>query len=86
MLRRFHCLSILLVGAALSQPALRAQSTFGTILGTVTDNSGAVVSHARVKATNTDENTSRDALTNTNGDYEFVNTRAGHYPATTRSK
>ena len=57
MLRRSHCLSILLLGLALSQPALHAQSTFGTILGTVTDHSGAVVPHAKVQATNTDENT-----------------------------
>jgi hypothetical protein len=69
----------LLLGAAFSLPALRAQSTFGTILGTVTDHSGAVVPHARVKATSTDENTSRDVVTNANGDFEFVNTKAGHY-------
>src|ERR1700722_484353 len=79
MLQRFHCLSMLLLGAAFSQNGLLAQSTFGTILGTVTDHSGAVVPHASVKATNTDENTSREILSNTNGDYEFVNTKAGHY-------
>jgi hypothetical protein len=56
-----------------------AQSTFGTILGTVKDNSGAVVPQAAVKATNTDENTTRETTTNGNGDYEFVNTKAGHY-------
>jgi hypothetical protein len=56
-----------------------AQSTFGTILGSVKDNSGAVVPQAAVKATNTDENTTRETTTNGNGDYEFVNTKAGHY-------
>jgi hypothetical protein len=56
-----------------------AQSTFGTILGTVKDNSGAVVPQASVRATNTDENTTRETTTNGNGDYEFVNTKAGHY-------
>jgi hypothetical protein len=59
-------------------PAL-AQSTFGTILGTVTDDSGAVVPGAIVKATNTDENTSHTVTANGNGDYEFVNTKPGHY-------
>jgi hypothetical protein len=59
-------------------PAL-AQSTFGTILGTVTDNSGAVVPSATVKATNTDENTSHTVTASGNGDYEFVNTKPGHY-------
>ena len=63
----------------LSPTVMVAQSTFGTILGTVQDNSGAVVPKATVKATNTDENTSRETTTNGNGDYEFVNTKAGHY-------
>jgi len=79
MLRYTHCVSIFLQGVALSLPAVYAQSTFGNILGTVTDNSGAVVPHAKVKATNTDENTSREVLTSANGDYEFVNSKAGHY-------
>ena len=55
------------------------QSTFGAILGSVTDNSGAVVPRAIVKATNTDENTSRSVTTSGDGDYEFVNTKPGHY-------
>jgi Carboxypeptidase regulatory-like domain len=59
-------------------PAL-AQSTFSTILGTVTDDSGAVVPGATVKATNTDENTSHTVTASGNGDYEFVNTKPGHY-------
>ncbi|MFN7997314.1 MAG: TonB-dependent receptor [Bryobacteraceae bacterium] len=67
------------LGLLYLQPQSHAQSTFGTILGTVTDNSGAVVPNAKVKATNTDENTSRDIVANARGDYEFVNTKAGHY-------
>ena len=45
-----------------------AQSTFGTILGTVRDNSGAVVPRAGVKLTDTDENTTRETSTDGNGD------------------
>ena len=56
-----------------------AQSTFGTILGTVRDNSGAVVPRADVKLTDTDENTTRETSTDGNGDYQFVNTKDGHY-------
>lgn len=58
---------------------LPAQSTFGTILGNVTDPSGGAVSKATVKITNTDENTTREVLTNGNGEYEAVNTKPGHY-------
>ena len=47
-----------------------AQSIFGTMLGTVKDNSGAVIPGASVKITNVDENTSRTVQTNDNGDYE----------------
>ena len=59
--------------------SLSAQSTFGTILGTVKDSSGSVVPNATVLITNVDENTSRTVLTNSNGDYEAVNTKAGRY-------
>lgn len=74
-MRRYLLCSLLL----LSPAVMLAQSTFGTILGTVKDNSGAVVPQAAVKATNTDENTTRETTTNGNGDYEFVNTKSGHY-------
>jgi hypothetical protein len=56
-----------------------AQSTFGVILGTVKDNSGATVPNAKITITNTDENTTRDVVSNSNGDFEAVNTKPGHY-------
>src|SRR5262249_13595674 len=56
-----------------------AQSTFGTVLGTVKDASGSVIPNASVKITNVDENTSRSIQTNANGDYEAVNTKPGRY-------
>ena len=71
--------SMVLMSFAIPANELRAQSTFGTILGTVTDNSGGFVSKANVKVTSTDENTSRTVVTNSNGDFEFVNMKPGHY-------
>ncbi len=56
-----------------------AQSTFGTVLGTVKDNSSAVVPKAKVSLTDTDENTSRATVASAKGEYEFVNTKPGHY-------
>src|SRR5450631_3180273 len=64
---------------AFAPVAVFAQSTFGTVLGTVRDNSGAVVPKAKVSLTDTDENTSRSTLTEANGEYQFVNAKAGHY-------
>jgi Carboxypeptidase regulatory-like domain len=60
-------------------PVAQAQSTFGSILGTVKDASGSVVPNATVKLINLDENTTRTLATNDNGDYEAVNTKAGRY-------
>lgn len=58
---------------------LAAQSTFGTILGTVTDPSGAVVPSAKVTVTNLGENVSVSATTDAQGNYEVPNLKAGLY-------
>jgi hypothetical protein len=71
--------SILVSVILLCPIATFAQSTFGTILGTVRDNSGAVVPRAGVKLIDIDENTTRETSTDGNGDYQFVNTKASHY-------
>jgi hypothetical protein len=60
-------------------PYAAAQSTQGSIVGTVKDPRAAVVIGAAVTLTNTDEGTTRAATTNTVGDYRFVDVKAGHY-------
>jgi hypothetical protein len=59
--------------------ALRAQSTLGTILGTATDSSGAVVPNCDVKITFNEEGTLRSLKTDANGNYEAANSKPGHY-------
>ena len=59
-----------------------AQSTYGSILGTIRDNSGATVPDASVKLTNVDENTTHEAKTASNGNYEFLNLLPAHYLVT----
>ena len=61
---------------------LGAQSTLGVVLGSVRDASGAVVAGAAIKLTNVGENTSREATSNANGDYEFQSVKAGQYSLT----
>ena len=56
-----------------------AQVRFGTILGTVTDSSGATVSGANVKLTNLGTNDARTAQTGAGGIYTFPNLTAGVY-------
>jgi carboxypeptidase family protein len=72
-------LGCILLATLLSCGVAAAQSTLGTILGTVTDPSGAVVPNVPIKVTNTDEGTSRTFKTDANGNYEAVNSKPGHY-------
>jgi Carboxypeptidase regulatory-like domain len=81
MLRRLVPLFVALVFLAGARVAV-GQSTFGTVLGTVKDASGAVVPGARVVLTNTDENSSRSTVTDVHGDYEIVDVKPGHYAVT----
>jgi len=59
-----------------------AQSTFGTVLGTVKDPSGSLIPMASVTLLNTGTAAQKSAITNTNGGYEFVNVEIGNYKLT----
>ena len=76
MRRKLACMFFV---ATLSTGMAFAQSTLGSLLGTVTDQSGAVITNATVKVTNTDEGTSRTFHTDKEGNFEAVNSKAGHY-------
>jgi hypothetical protein len=75
-------LALAFAAALLLCPAtsLRAQSAgTGSITGTVTDNSGAVVSGAAVLITDTDTNVTHAAATNAAGIYVEPFLQSGHY-------
>ena len=55
------------------------QSTFGSIVGTIQDKSGSLIPNATVSLTNLDENITREALSNPQGSYEFLNLLPGRY-------
>ena len=55
-----------------------AQSTYGMIIGRVSDASGAVVSDAKVEALNQATGETRDAITDSVGEYRFLNVEPGH--------
>src|SRR5579871_216533 len=74
--------ALLLMGLSLALSNARGQSTYGAIIGTVKDTSGAVVGNVTVKITNTDENTSHEVQSKNNGDYELLNILPGHYTVT----
>lgn len=56
-----------------------AQSTSGTLVGTVTDSSGAVVPGAKVTAINEGTGIRTETSSNQNGDYVVPNLPAGNY-------
>src|ERR1700733_15163138 len=62
--------------------AIDAQSTFGTVLGTVKDPSGGLVSTAKVDLINAGTNADHAAISSSNGAYEFVNVEIGTYRLT----
>ena len=58
---------------------LLAQSTQSTVLGTVTDASGAVIASAQVVVTDTDTGTSTDYVTDASGDFQAQDLPPGRY-------
>ena len=68
-------------------PAARAQNvTTGTVIGTVTDPSGAVVPDASVVLRNKETNNQQTQQTNTSGQYTFVNVAPGEYQITVKKE
>ncbi|HXX22234.1 MAG TPA: carboxypeptidase-like regulatory domain-containing protein [Terriglobia bacterium] len=81
---RVKCLPILaatILAIGLSVQAV-GQSTYGIILGTVTDASGSVIPNAQAEARNQDTDVTLTTHTDTTGDYRFVNMDPGSYTIT----
>ena len=73
---------ILAVVIALSVMPLAAQVDSGSITGTVSDPSGAVVSGAKVTLTNQDTSATLSVTTSSDGLYNFTPVRIGNYTLT----
>jgi len=71
-----------LAGCVTFSATLWAQSTYGTILGTVRDATGALVPGAQVTLANTGTSATRSAVTDAAGDYAFKNIDVGRYTVT----
>ncbi len=72
-------LAIMVCILVISSAPLKAQQTSGSVVGAVTDNTGAVVTGAAVTLTNVDTGDRRTDTTNGSGDYQFVNLIPGNY-------
>src|SRR5579864_5085798 len=60
-------------------PTASGQTTFGTITGTVTDPTGALIPSVPVTVTNDDTGVTRKASTGANGVYTIVDLQPGTY-------
>src|SRR5436309_14744027 len=79
--KRWRLSTAILVGVILAafSAAVVGQAMNATLLGTVTDASGAVVSGAKVTITEMKTGVSRSSATNESGNYEFPNLPPGQY-------
>lgn len=71
--------SVFVLICVLCAPAGRSQSTFGSVVGTVRDPSGAAVAGAAVTAKETDTGISVSTVSGAEGLYEFPNLKPGRY-------
>src|SRR5262245_65085877 len=83
MIRRLHMLRMrfllsCVVGMFFCVQAV-AQTGAGSIQGTITDGSGAVVADAKIIAVNTDTNISRSTVSSGSGSYTIANLPVGPY-------
>src|SRR5260370_12475690 len=64
---------------ALAASAAFAQFDTASVLGTVRDQSGAVIRDSKVTLQNVDTGVANSTLTDQNGDYTFFNVHVGRY-------
>jgi len=72
-------LLLLALACGLSVRPISAQVLYGSVIGTVTDPSSAVVPGAKVTVTSKDTGSSRDAVSDEGGRYSLVNVMPGRY-------
>src|ERR1700677_2346235 len=82
-LKGYSCLLLLMTILLVFCPLMRGQELAGTFNGTITDTSGAVISHATITITlNGVSGTSRVVQSNDDGNYTATNLPAGTYTIT----
>jgi carboxypeptidase family protein len=71
--------AVLFAMLCVSSSRLEAQSTFGSIRGTVQDSSGAAIPDTQITLHSIDENTDRTVMSDATGSYAFENVLANKY-------
>ena len=78
----FLCAAFALAVLLLTVQPGFAQTTSGTIVGTVTDASGGVIPQTPVTLVNVSTTTKTESMTDASGYYQFVNVQPGNYKVT----
>jgi len=79
MFSRRFCAAFIVVFVTLSCLGARAQSTYGAIVGSVADSSGAAITDANVTLTNVGTSEKRSQSSGSDGLFTFVNLFPGQY-------
>ncbi|MDQ6785359.1 MAG: TonB-dependent receptor [Acidobacteriota bacterium] len=79
MLRKLNLYFLAFALFSIGASAVFAQNTTGQISGTITDQNGAVVAGATIKATNQETNLTRETTANGDGEYAFQLLPPGNY-------
>lgn len=72
-------IAALLLAVLFTPCVVNGQATQGSIIGNVKDPSGSVIAGAQVTLTNIGEGITRNVKTNREGDYQFLDVKAGEY-------
>lgn len=75
----------MLLFVALIATSAHAQSTFGSVVGTVQDATQAVVPGASVTLHSQDDNSDRVTISSSTGDFQFVNLKPGRYSVASKA-
>jgi hypothetical protein len=75
-------MALLAITWMISPIFLRAQTSYGSVVGTITDPGGAVIAGAHVQLTNKGTNAQQEAVTGAGGTYTFINLNPGVYSIT----
>ncbi|PYR57294.1 MAG: hypothetical protein DMF91_19840, partial [Acidobacteria bacterium] len=73
-----------LVAVCASPPGLSAQVLYGSLVGNVTDETGAAIPGAMVTITHRETGASRDVATDATGAYRFPTVQSGTYTITVK--
>jgi uncharacterized surface anchored protein len=81
----FGKISACLMAILLLAPWTIGQSTFGSIIAVVKDPGEGTVAGAQITLTNLDDHAQRNTNADSNGAFEFVNLKPGHYEMVIRA-